>query len=517
VERRAARELGAPMASLLERYADRISGVLACFDRVVVMGTLPVVAWSEGMESLLRSRGVRVFDYPRFCEPLRDEIREAAERTARENGIEVEFISKASFRKESRVQEILAKRGDHPGLVAILSAMEGCTSYKPRYDKAHQRAYLQPTTAKCLHYYFYFQDETLGLIYVRVPTWCPFRLQVYFNGHAWLAGRLKAAGIAFRMQDNAFVEVADFAPAQKLADEFPVEQLHQILDRYAHRCCPVIAGLGQEYHWSLMQVEYATDVIFRTADALKALYEGLTYTAIHAVKPEHVATFFGRKPVVETTAETTSRLKTTVQGTCIKHQLGPATIKMYDKHGFVLRIETTTNDVSFFKCHRMVEHPDREATCQVANVKKTIYSLPIVRELFFSSNRRYLAFLSALDDDTEGRENLNRLTRPREENGRRYPGFNFFATEDAQLLAAIARGEHAISGLRHKDLRPHLPERSRASISRAIKRLRTHGLIRKIGHTYKYYVTELGLRAIAAGQRLRELLVIPTLAQPAGA
>lgn len=505
------------MASLLERYADRIAGVIACFDRVVLMGTLPVVGWDGGMESLLRQRGIKIFDYPRFCEPLRDEIRANAERIAAENGVPIEFIRKASFRKEARVQEILAQRGDRPGLVAILSAMETCNSYQPRYDKAKSRALLLPKTAKCLHYYFYFQDETLGLIYVRVPTWCPFRLQVYFNGHAWLAGKLKAAGIAYRMLDNAFVEIADFAAAQKLADEFPAAELHKILDGYAHRCCPVIAGLEQEYHWSLMQVEYATDIVFRNAEDLKALYETLTHTAIHAVKPEHVATFFGRKFVVETTSETTSRLKTIVQGTCIKHQLGPATIKMYDKHGFVLRIETTTNDVSFFKCHRLVEHRDRAATCQVANVKKSIYSLPDVRELFSASNRRYLAFISALDDDTEGRENLDRVTRPREENGRRYRGINFFAAEDRELLEAVARGEQAISGLRHKDVRRHLPGRKRGWVSRALKRLRTHGLIKKIGRTYKYYLTELGQRTILAGQKLRELLVIPLLAQPAPA
>jgi hypothetical protein len=329
-----------------------------------------------------------------------------------------------------------------------------------------------------------------------------------------LAGKLKAAGIGYRTLDNAFVEIADFAAAQRLADEFPVADLHKILDGYAHRCCPVIAGLEQEYHWSLMQVEYATDIVFRTAADLKALYETLSHTAIHAIRPEHVATFFGRKLVVETTAETTGRLKTIVQGTCIKHQLGPATIKMYDKHGFVLRIETTTNDVSFFKCHRLVEHKDRAATSQVANVKKSIYSLPDVRELFSAANRRYLAFISALDDDTEGRENLDRISRPRDDNGRRYRGINFFSAEDLDLLRAVACGEQAISGLRHKDLRRHLPGRKRNWISRALKRLRTHGLLRKIGRTYKYYLTELGQRVILAGLKLRELLAIPLLAQP---
>src|SRR6202035_1066248 len=88
------------------------------------------------------------------------------------------------------VAKVLAARGDHPGLVHIISAMEACNSYKPWHDKQTHRTFLRPDTGKCLHYYFYFIDAELGLIYLRVPTWCPFRLQFYCNGHSWLARQL---------------------------------------------------------------------------------------------------------------------------------------------------------------------------------------------------------------------------------------------------------------------------------------------------------------------------------------
>jgi len=58
------------------------------------------------------------------------------ERIAAEQGIEIEFVrSKKSFRKEDRAQEVLEKRGDHPGVVCILSAMEPYGSYQPWHDK----------------------------------------------------------------------------------------------------------------------------------------------------------------------------------------------------------------------------------------------------------------------------------------------------------------------------------------------------------------------------------------------
>src|ERR1017187_10750370 len=115
---------------------------------------------------------IRIFDYAKWAEPLREALRQNMERLAAENAIEIEFVrSKKSFRKEYRVKEVLSKRGDHPGVVCILSAMEPCGSYKPWHDKKTHKTYLKPNDGKCLHYYVYFIDEDLGLCSLRVPTW----------------------------------------------------------------------------------------------------------------------------------------------------------------------------------------------------------------------------------------------------------------------------------------------------------------------------------------------------------
>jgi hypothetical protein len=184
-------------------------------------------------------------------------------------------------------------RGDHPGLVHVISAMEACDSYKPWHDKRTHRNFLRPDSGKCLHYYFYFIDAELGLIYLRVPTWCPFRLQFYCNGHSWLARQLAAAGIGFTLADNAFVRIDDWQRAQNLADQLSPATLHHALDRYAKQCCPVFDALAPSYHWSSTQVEYATDLVFRSQVVLKPLYQQLSRQAILTVKAEHVATFLG--------------------------------------------------------------------------------------------------------------------------------------------------------------------------------------------------------------------------------
>lgn len=115
---------------------------------------------------------------------------------ARDNGLEIEFIRKKNFRKEERFKRIVEMRGTQPGLVHILSAVEPCDSYKPWHDKASGKTYLTWDPAKCLHYCFYFVNPELGLGYLRVSTWVPFRLQFYYNGYNELAKKLDTHGIA---------------------------------------------------------------------------------------------------------------------------------------------------------------------------------------------------------------------------------------------------------------------------------------------------------------------------------
>lgn len=499
------------MAGLIERNDKNIVGVLSCYDRVVITGTLPGFGHSEGMTSYLRANGIRIFDYTKFAEPLRDQIRKNAERLAGQNGIEIQFLRKGNIRKETVVQGILAKRGNQPGLVCILSAMETCQSYKPWHDKTTHDTFLRPDTGKCLHYYFYFIDQKYGLCYLRVPTWCPFRLQFYFNGHNRLAAALDKAGLEYELVDNAFVTIADFDKAQQLADGLDARELHHVLDRAARTYCPVIKSLGVDYHFSLMQVEYSTDIIFRNRTALEPLYEQLVRTAIHSVKPDQVATFLGRRLTTSVSAELGNDFNTRILGTRIRHHMGPASIKMYDKFGRVLRIETTTNDVAFFKHHRTVEHRDGTSEYKLAPLKKSIYSLGDLRRLLLASNRRYLEFISAIDDPTNGTKILDKISQPERDAHRTYKGFNFFCKEDRSVLLAIVRGENVITGFRHADLSQQLPGASTNQVSRYIKRLRVHGIIKRIGRRYKYYITDLGRRVVLTGLKLRELFVIPHL------
>jgi hypothetical protein len=497
--------------SLTERYADRIAGVLSCYDRVVITGTLPTVCYAAGMTKFLNGHGIRIFDYPKFAMPLRDQIRERAGKLATEAGATIEHIAKTHIRKEEVVAKVLKQRGDHPGLVHVISAMEACETYQPWHDKKTHNTLLRPDSGKCLHYYFYYMDPKFGLIYLRVPTWAPFRLQFYCNGHNWLARSLTAKGISYTMADNAFVRIDDWQRAQELADDLSPERLHRTLDRYAALCCPIGDVFGETYHWSLMQVEYATDLVFRSTTTLGPLFEQLVRQSVLDVKAEQVASFLGRQITPQLAQEIGSQFSTRIEGTCIKHRFGKCAIKMYDKHGVVLRIEVTANDVSFFKHHRKVEHRQGPPTREIAPVKKTIYSLIDLREILLACNNRYLAHLSALDDFSTGVRSLGQLTKPREIEGRSVKGLNFFAPEEKQLLHAIQDPKGNIVGFRRGDLLDELATFSPTRLSRQLRRLLDIGVIKRVKGTYRYYLTKAGRAAIAAAARLTEATIIPAM------
>jgi len=349
--------------------------------------------------------------------------------------------------------------------------------------------------------------------------WCPFRLQFYFNGHAWLAAQLKQKGQAFELLDNAFAHISDYALANQLAEQLDVEQLHVWLDALVQQYCPVVPRLNAStssaqalrYHWSIWQAEYATDLVFRSQSTLQAFYPHLLETLITAVKPADIATFFGRKLHGNYQGEMGNRFNKRWLGSRVKRQMGPIAIKLYDKFNLILRIEPNVNNVAFFKHYRQVQHRDGTTSTRWAPMKKTIYILPPLRELLQQANQRYLKFISAIATPQVGVEKLHRLAETQVENDHRFKGFNLLSEEDAALFRTLLRAEFTISDFTARDLRQLLTHKNSGQMTRLLRRLRAHGLIKKVSKRYKYYLTEFGRQAATMALKLREMTVIPQL------
>jgi len=226
-------------------------------------------------------------------------------------------------------------------LVAVLSTLENCYSYNTHHNRSAQQVQLRRRPRKCLHYYFYFVDHTFGLTQVRLQTWFPFNVHVVLNGREWLARQLDAVGIGYRRRDNCFVDLEDFARAQRLADRQPRIAWPKHLERLLNRVHPLHRELFAQcpgpYYWTIEQSEWATDVAFRSAEALGDLYAALIHHGIETFQSPDVMRFLGHKVPAHGgvnghfAGQVVSDLKHRPEGVRIKHRVGRNTLKMYDK------------------------------------------------------------------------------------------------------------------------------------------------------------------------------------------
>ena len=498
------------------RHDDRIEGVIECFDRVVIKGTFKKISYQKAIEIEMWKRGIRFFDYPNWAKERKDNICSHVQELADEHGLEIHHIQKRSIRKEDFVREQIKDNPDKEGIVCILSAMEGCMCYRPSYDKETKKCSLQPRTGHCLHYYVYINDSVLGLCFMAFPTWLPFSIRFYFNGHNWLQKQFDQHGVDYTMDDNCFTKIGDYKAAQKLANGFKIRSvLVRQLRKWSQRCLPTpIKEFGMPY-WTLHEVEFATDVIFKNAKSLTELYDEVVHTALVEVKTKNIATFLDRS-IKSSKFDATSRIRECREGTSVRHNLGSASMKMYDKRGTVLRVETVLNDVSFLKVERMVNHKDGTQSRKKAGVKKSIYSLNILQKLMSRANKRYLTYIGGMQERSLELATLRKLTSPVKDGaiGRTVRGINLFNSDDELLLRALLSGGISLKGITGRQLRySHLKDWSPGKVSRALKRLRLHGLIKKKGKSYSYFLTKLGKRVIAPLLKIKTRIIIPELCQ----
>jgi hypothetical protein len=458
-------------------------------------------------------KDIRIMDFEKFAKGYTDRLKAHIEDIGQKEGVEIENIrNPRKFDKEKDIKKVLLFRGEKEGIVKIYSSMEISSSYEPRWNKSTRKVSLKLITPRVLNYYIYFIDSSLGLCFLRIDSWLPFRVQFYFNGHNYLASKLSKHNIEYKMEDNVFISISDYEKAEELSHDFRVKQLHGWLDKIVERYIPFIEETEQRYRWTILQAEYSTDIIFKDKNDLRFLYEQLSINAIHSVKPENIATFFSRALSAQYQGEVGTKYNKKIHSTRIKHYMGANSIKMYDKASVVLRIETTVNDIYQFQSYRQVITRSGQKVMKQTVMRKNIYSFFDLAKLCKCSNHRYMEFISSFDDNISGRNNLEKISGKIYQKDRSYKGFNFFDSFDIELLLGISSGEFNINGFRNKSLRNKLQQKiSSSSVSRLLQRLRLHGLIKRVKNTFKYYLTSLGRKVIAVALMLKEKEIIPAL------
>jgi hypothetical protein len=489
----------------IAQHADHITGTISCFDRLLFKGYLPL-GWSDAMEKFIARQGLRIKDFKRFVLKQSARIKEHAQALAAQAQRPWIHLH-GQVRKEDLVGSILQRDGITEGLVAILTAVEGCQSFKVVPGVGRPR--VVPARRKCLAIYFYFLDRELGLLHVRLQTWFPFTIQICLNGHDWLARKLDRHDLAYRKLDNAFLWIEDPSRAQRFADRFVARNWPRILSALARRVNPLMQDLlrDKSYYWVVDQAEYATDVLFRDRAALHGLYDALLKHAIECFRAEDVMTFLGRKLRPNFAGEVLSDFTRRWPGARVRHRVKQNALKMYDKHGSVLRVETVINQPGEFRVRRRRRRRGQLVTDWFPLTKGVAY-LYRLAEIGRAANRRYLDALAVVHDPTPIQERLTAVARPVRQDGRSYRGFNPADEQDLRLFAAVLAGRNLLSGFRNRDLRDQLgPDASAARttsahVTRLLKRLHVHGFIAKIPHSHRWRLTAHGQSVLTIILRL---------------
>jgi hypothetical protein len=494
------------MKRFLERHRDRITGTLEGFDRVLFRGTLRSIAHVKGLQVFLYSQRVLMKDFGSYVLRLSERVVEHAKQQATELGRPYIYLPSSKDSKEEQALQIVQRDRIKQGLICVFACVEPCQSFDLRKDRRAKQLKLVAKERKCLHLYFYYLDREFGLMHVRLQTWLPFTMQVCLNGREWLAGQLDRADISYIKRDNCFTEIADTKRAQKLMDHLTMRNWKRFLDAFAQRVNPWInprTGLDvRSYFWSTRQMEYATDVMFDSPASLAELYPLLLRHAVFQFGSEEVMRFLQRRTDKRFAGEVCSDVKRRVEGIRVKHRVEENSIKMYDKQGSVLRIETTINNPDRFRVRRK----SLRGQLKWMRLRRGIADIRRRAELSRAANARYLTALSVVGLTTPSYQLLDRVSQP-VATKRRYRALRPISPEDAGLFQVILHGEHSLQGFRNRDLRQalnHNPRNTSARISRLLALLRAHKLIFKVCKSNYYRITRKGHQVMATALKFRQ-------------
>lgn len=493
------------------KHQEHLQGVLSCFDRVIFRGYLPF-CHPRALEGFLAKENFLLKDFKTFAPQVAERLKQHVKTQVEQAGAPFQHLP-SKTRMEEAARRLIAERGQHAGIVCGFSCLETCRTFRLQY--AQGRPCLKKDLRRCLVLYVYLLHATLGLIHVKLETWFPLTMQVYVNGHDWLARKLDLAGIRYQTCDNALVDLSDLAAAQACADRFVKQNWPRLLNDLARQFNPLFGDLlrGLDYYWCVDQAEYATDVIFTSAAALAALSPRLLEHATLCLGAEDVFKFLGRKLSPCYLGEVQTRRGRRVEGASVKHRLGANWLKMYDKLGRVLRIETVVNDPTGFRVRRWRTRPDGGRELAWQPLRKGVAWLWRYAEISRTANGRYLDALTAVDGWQQARAQLDAASRPARFGKRRKRALQPLSPQDQALFLAVLRGEHRLGGFRNQDLArqlyaqpaPDSAERRRrcARVTRLLQMLRAHGLVAKIPRTRRYRVTAKGEALMSAAIYVR--------------
>jgi hypothetical protein len=358
------------MEDFVRLFGSLLALVYHCFDRIVILGHLPLLTRPENI--------VHFFGYVHGVGAITKEVlrqrtteyNQWVEGFARNRRIPIEWAEQG-VRKEDYVRPQLRRmeRQDSYGVYFILKRMEVGTSFRstmPKYPTADpDYRILSRQRSRYAHYYFYLRDPVLGPIALCVGSFLPFSITYYLNGHHFIEQQLRQAGVEFRKDDNAFLWVADSQALQAAADALSAKIIRTRLEDWTLVVGPKFSkkdrqaiNLGR--HYSLQQVEYCRNLVFRRNFPIHKLFERSCDLGLLRLSADRIAQVLGWRLHQRLPGKLSSVLEKAEHGHHVLRAYAKnAVMRMYEKFSTCLRLEALSNNLKDFGLKKSLDNFDQ--------------------------------------------------------------------------------------------------------------------------------------------------------------
>jgi len=504
------------VSKLIERMAKAIDVVISGFDRIVFKGFLRPLMFPDGAMSFLARNNVLNKDYKDWVQGQSQALVESVDKMVREKTDRgIVPIPSSHTRKEDLARRQQEALGIKEGVIGAWSCVEAGQSYRACFDREKGFPQLRWESVRCKHLYVYMDHADYGFLNLRIQTWFPFQIQICMNGREWLRRQLDRSHVPYQRSRNKFFDIDNQKVAQRCLDRQVETQWPWLLDRLIPGIFPTrrqTLGPDLSYYWTLWQSEWATDLIFHEVPTAETTTQILLKHALNTGTSDRVMQYLGRpltkhgQPFLSCSSEVKTRASSFHEGLCVRHWADRNSVKVYNEQN-VVRIETTINDPGDFRVVRAKQGAARREPKKRRPMRKGVVDISLRASVSQDVNKRVMDHLATFTDATPLEELVAHCTKSFTKDGRRTRALEPIG-KDRELLMAIADPRIALNGASNAELRDVLGKKAwakglaekqlSARITRHLKLLRDHGLIRKMPNQHRYQLTDAGRQMTAA-------------------
>jgi hypothetical protein len=495
--------------SVAEILADHMKLSVEGIDRMYLNVYVPRLQTEQGIVWFFREHRRQPLPSAALMSPISKRFVAALEGFAARHRLALVQFRKGQ-RKDDVMAEQLSKFQKEEGVVFIGKAQEKAPVFrteKRRNPKTGQPyPWIVRSTAMVNHYYIYAVDRDFGPFFLKFCTYFPFNAKLCLNGHEYAKRQLARKGIAFEALDNGVLSCADPERLQQICDGLSAEKIDGFLRKWLRLLPHPFTGAdrkaGYRYDISILQAEFSlTQVLDRPLHG-RLFFEHVIRENLDLGRPEQVQLIFDRTITCRTPGRFRTRIVTQDVTPSLNVYYKNTRIKQYHKENRALRTETTINNTYDF------------------GIGRRLHNLPRLREVGFAANRRLLEVERLSHDCMLAEDTFQAINSPVEIGRQRASGLRFADVRAHSLWHAIILFRQLAEGFRSADLRHHLaalsgcdPQAiSPGAVTYQLRRLRLHGLIERLPHSFRYRVTSFGFRAALFFIRLYNRLLRPGLA-----